>query len=56
MEFLCKILEIKTALKSYKNSKTKENAKKVVVAKLALIEVLRPKYIKNMLGRVVQDI
>ena len=57
------ISNIKTALKRYKNRKTKENAEKVADAQLALINVLNerqfPKYVRQVLDmiftRVVVD-
>lgn len=50
------VSNIKTALKDYKGSNTKENAKKVADAQLALIDVLSkkqcPKYVQETLGKI----
>lgn len=50
------VFNIKTALKVYKNRNTKKNAKKVVDAQLALIDVLSkkqyPKYVQETLSKI----
>ena len=50
------VSDIKTALKVYKNRNTKKNAKKVVDAQLALIDVLSkkqyPKYVQETLSKI----